>query len=103
MTTVLNDIIPNPVIKQWILTVPPNTVYDHKIKLFLLELKKSEMNLTEDQLEEFDEAFNLFDSRLYISSKRVCHRLNCYRIFRSNFNCSNIYLFSNSSHLYVIN
>ena len=62
MTTVLNDIIPNPVIKQWILTVPLNTVYDHKIKPFLLELKKSEMNLTEDQLEEFDEAFNFFDS-----------------------------------------
>ena len=62
MTTVLNDIIPNPVIKQWILTVPPNTVYDHKTKSFLLELKKSEMNLTEDQLEEFDEAFNFFDS-----------------------------------------
>ena len=35
---------------------------DHKTKPFLLESKKSEMNLTEDQLEEFDEAFNFFDS-----------------------------------------
>ena len=34
--------------------IKPNYFYKNR--------KKSEMNLTEDQLEEFDEAFNFFDS-----------------------------------------